>query len=283
MKTICRILGINRSSYYAWLKRPETKRNKANLQLLEKLKSLHQESRGTYGAPRLTAQLKSLGYSCGRHRVAQLMRKQGIFGCARRKFRAIGTTQSNHNWPISPRVFEMENKETFPTAPHQVWAGDITYIATREGWLYLAVVMDIFSRKVVGYSMANHMRPELAWEAMKIGACQQKGALTPRSPTLISHSDRGGQYAANSYREKLELLGVTQSMSRKGNCYDNALVESFFHTLKVELVYRDNFRTRIEAQNAIQEYIDGWYNRKRLHSALGYLSPCDYENKALVA
>lgn len=180
MKTICGVLEINRSSYYAWLKRPIPKRDKENFHWVQKLKDLHQKSRGTYGAPRLTVQLKTDGYSCSRKRVAHLMRKEGIFGCARRKFRPISTTQSNHNWPVSPRIFEVENKETFPTVPNQVWAGDITYIATHEGWLYLAAAIDLFNRKVVGYSMANHMRPELVWEAMRVGICQQKNALSPQ-------------------------------------------------------------------------------------------------------
>ena len=280
MKTICRVAEVNRSSYYAWLKRPPSKREKANSHLTQKLKTLHGKSRGIYGAPRLTVQLKAQGYTCSRNRVANLMRKAGLFGCAKRKFRAMITTNSKHNMPISPRLFEIEKKEAFPQAPNRVWVGDQTYILTREGWLFLTIVMDIFNRKVVGYWMSDHLRSETVWEAMKLAICQQKDALNAGAPILISHSDQGRQYASDSYREKLKLFGIIQSMSRSGNCYDNAYAESFFHTLKVELVHRHDFSTRAEAQNAIQEYID-WYNCKRLHSGLGYQTPFDYERKAL--
>lgn len=283
MKIICRVAEINRSSYYAWLKRPVSQREQKNAQLTEKLKSLHQESRGTYGAPRLTEQIKVQGNKCSRKRVANLMRIAGIFGCAKRKSRPMSTTNSKHNLPISPRLFENEKKEALPQAPNRVWVGDQTYVPTGEGWLFLTIVMDVYSRKVVGYWISDHLRSETVWEAMKLGICQQKGALSAAAPHLISHSDRGGQYASGYYREKLKLLGITQSMSRSGNCYDNAFAESFFHTLKVELVHRNEFKTRAEAQNAIQDYIDGWYNCKRMHSALGYQTPIEYERKALVA
>jgi putative transposase len=282
MKTLCQMTEINRSSYYAWLKRPVSRRKDQNDNLVEKLKTFHRESKGTYGAPRLTAQLRNEGYTCNRKRVAKLMRNAGIFGCARRKFRAMSTTNSKHNFPISPRLFQVENKETLPQAPNRVWVGDMTYIETKEGWLFLTVVLDIFTRKIVGYSMADHQRTETTWEAMKLGILNQKQALTPEGPSLITHSDRGGQYASEYYREKLALCGITQSMSRSGNCYDNAYAESFFHTLKVELTHRFEYGTRIEAQIEIQKYID-WYNRKRLHSALGYQTPFNYERKALAA
>ena len=274
--------GINRSSYYVWLKRPASQREKANTQLTEKLKALHTASRGTYGAPRLKVQLKTQGYACSQKRIANLMRKAGIFGCAKRRFRPMSTTYSKHNLPVAPRVFEIEKKESLPQAPNQVWVSDQTYIPTREGWLFLTVYMDIFSRKVVGYHMSDHLRSETVWEAMKVGICQQKEAFT-HDKKLIVHSDRGGQYASEFYREKLSLLGVTPSMSRSGNCYDNAYAESFFHTLKVELVHRQEYKTRTEAQNSIQEYIDDWYNCKRLHSGLGYQTPLSYERKALAA
>lgn len=283
MKAICRVAELNRSSYYAWLKRPVPVREKVNSQLVERLKSLHSESRGTYGAPRLTVQLKTEGHSCSQKRVANLMRKAGIYGCAKRKFRPMTGTYSKHNYPISPRLFEIEKKEDLPQAPNRVWVGDMTYVPTKEGWLFLTVVMDIFSRKVVGYCMSDHCRAETAWEAMRNGIRLQKEALSPEEPNLIVHSDRGGQYASEHYREKLNLLGMTQSMSRSGNCYDNAYAESFFHTLKVELVHRQEFKTRLEAQNSIQEYIEDWYNCKRLHSGLGYQTPLDYEKNALAA
>lgn len=276
-------MELNRSSYYAWLKRPASRRAQANSLLVEKIKATHKKSRGTYGAPRVTAQLKSEGYSCSRNRVANLMRKQGIFGCARKPFRAINTTQSNHNYPVLPRVFETGKKEALPTAPNQVWVGDITYIGTGEGWLYLTIVMDVFSRKVVGFEITDHLRSEATWEAIKKGICQQKEALSPDQPRLIAHSDRGCQYASYDYQGKLKMLGICQSMSRRGNCYDNAFAESFFHTLKVELIYRTEFKTRAEASAAIEEYIAEWYNKKRLHSGIGYKSPCEHERNALVA
>jgi len=281
LKTICRILEINRSSYYAWLKRPISQRAQANTLLSKKIKESHKRSRGTYGAPRVVEDLKAEGYSCSRKRVAYLMRKEGIFGCARKKFRAPNTTLSNHNYPVVPRVFKTASEEDFPTASNQVWVGDITYVSTAEGWLFLTSVLDVFNRKVVGYYMSDHLRSENAWEAMKMAIIQEKDALR-EGQALIAHSDRGCQYAAYNYQEKLKILGITQSMSRKGNCYDNAYAESFFHSLKVELVHREMFQTRAKAQAAIEEYID-WYNKKRRHSALGYKSPCEYGRMALVA
>lgn len=280
MTTICQVAGVSRSSFYAWLKRPVSQRAKKNTELTAKLKRLHRESRETYGAPRLTAQLKSEGHSHGRKRIANLMKKAGIFGCARKKYRPMNTTRSNHDLLISPRLFEVENKEALPKGPNQVWVGDQTYIPTSEGWLFLTTVMDVYNREIVGHSMSNHLRAETVWEAMKLGIGQRQDALGPEAPTLIAHSDRGGQYASEYYRKKLKLLGVTQSMSRSGNCYDNAYAESFFHTVKVELTHRHEFKTRTEARNAIREYID-WYNCNRLHSALGYQSPVEYERKAL--
>ncbi len=282
MKAICRVLELNRSSYYAWLKRPVSKRLESNIQLVEKLKVIHTESRGTYGAPRLKEKLKSQGYSCGQKRIAKLMRKAGISGCAKRKYRP-GLTYSKHNEENSPRLFEIGKKEALPQAPNQIWVGDITHVPTREGWLYLAVMMDVYSRKVVGYAMADHLRSEIVWDALKAGIVGQEGALSAKEPNLITHTDRGTQYYSEFYRDKLNRLGIVQSMSRPGNCYDNAYAESFFHTLKVELVYRQDFKTRVQATNAVQDYIDNWYNGKRLHSGLGYQTPLDYERRALAA
>jgi putative transposase len=281
IKTICRILKLNRSGYYAWLKRPASRRFQENTQLIEKIKALHIKSRGIYGAPRLTKQLRLDGYSCGEKRVANLMKKEGIFGCAKKKFKPM-TTLSDHDHPISPRIFKTGKKEALPTGSNQVWVGDITFIPTAEGWLYLSTLLDVFNRKIVGYSLEGHLKAELVWEATKNAICHQKNALIPGSSPLLVHSDRGCQYASSYYREKLELLGITQSMSRRGNCYDNAFAESFFHTLKVELVHRKDFQTRQEASAAIQEYIE-WYNTERLHSSLGYKAPCEYEKMVLAA
>ncbi len=284
VRLICLTLGIQRSSYYAWKTRPSSKRESTNHSLLLELRRAHKESKGTYGAPRLTAHLKVQGRFCGRHRVARLMRRDGLFGCARRKFRPPGTTDSKHTLPIAPRIFRVQSKACFPPGPNQVWVSDTTYIATQEGWLYLTIQLDVFTRKVVGYTMSDHLKSEATWESMKEALKRQPEALSISAILpLIAHSDRGVQYASDLYRGKLSRLGITQSMSRSGNCYDNAYAESFFHTLKVELVHRQAFRTRAEARNAISSYIEEWYNRKRLHSALGYRAPNDYEQQALTA
>jgi putative transposase len=281
MKMICRVLEINRSSYYAWLKRPPSERAKQNEKLSKQVLSLHSESKGIYGSPRLTKQLKAQGFHHSRKRIAHLMKTIGIFGCARRKFRPC-TTQADPNQLVSPRLFESQNKESMPQAPNRVWVGDMTYILTAEGWLYLTTVIDVFHRKVVGSHVSDHMKAETAWEALKQAVCSQPEALKKGEPPLIFHSDQGGQYSSEMYREKLNLLGIVQSMSRRGNCYDNAYAETFFHTLKVELVHRRKFETRAQAEKEIQEYID-WYNTKRIHSKLGYQTPLEYERKAVAA
>jgi transposase InsO family protein len=206
------------------------------------------------------------------------MRHAGIFGCAKRKFR-MNTTDSRHSHPIAPRLFRVEQPQTHPAAPNRVWVGDTTYIETQEGWLYLTIQLDVFTRKVVGYSMTNHLRSEATWEALQMALQRQKKAMSLEEPVLITHSDRGCQYASDFYRTKLACLGITASMSRRGNCYDNAFAETFFHTLKVELVHRQRYKTHAEARASIEEYIEGWYNSKRLHSGLGYQAPIDYERK----
>ena len=271
-------MSVSRSGYYAWLKRPVSEREKENQELTKKLKSLHQESNGTYGAPRIAEQLQ-----ISKNRVAKLMREIGIFGCAKRKFRLPETTDSRHRFPVAPRIFKIEDKKSLPKAPNQVWVSDTTYIPTNEGWLYLTIQLDLFTRKVVGYSLADHMRSEAVWDAMKSALIGQPDALSIKKSDLLAHSDRGSQYASPFYQQKLSQLGITQSMSRTGNCYDNAYAESFFHTLKVELVHRTTFKTRQEAERAISRYIDDWYNLRRLHSGLGYKAPIEYEKEALAA
>jgi transposase InsO family protein len=279
VKISCEILGVSRSGYYAWKDRPEAERTKQNRMLVEKMKMIHEESRGTYGAPRLTDQLKAQGHGCSRTRVARLMRNSGISGVAKKRYR-VKTTDSDHELPIADRVFQVEEPATWPTRPNEVWAGDITYIPTEEGWMYLTIQLDIFTRKVVGYAMTDHLRTEAVLEALRMAVLSQGLDL---EQNLVTHSDRGCQYASEVYREKLKELGITASMSRRGNCYDNAYAESFFHTLKVELVHRRRFKTRTEAMAAIFEYIEVWYNRRRIHSALGYQSPMEYERAALQA
>lgn len=281
VKAICRVLEVSRSSYYAWLKRSLSERAKKNEELTEKIRFLHRESKERYGAPRITAKLRAEGFNHSRKRIAHLMKSAEIFGCARRKFRPC-TTKPDPNQPVSPRVFKSQNKKALPEASNRVWVGDMTYIPTAEGWLYFTAVIDVFNRKLVGHHMSDHMGAETVWEALKEGVCNEHEALKKGEPSLIFHSDRGGQYASEMYREKLKLLGITQSMSRRGNCYDNAYAETFFHSLKVELVHRQKFETRAEARDAINEYID-WYNTKRLHSSLGYQTPQKYEKPAAAA
>jgi putative transposase len=280
LKIICQVLEVSRSSYYAWLKRPPSQRIQKNEELTAQLKSLHRKSKGIYGSPRLTAVMRAQGAKHSRKRIAHLMKKIGLSGCARSKFRPC-TTKPDPSLPVSPRIFKSQ-KEVLPHAPNRVWVGDMTYIPTGEGWLYLTNVMDVFNRKVVGYHMSDHMKAETVWEALKNAVRNEPKALKNGGPALIFHSDRGGQYASEMYREKLQLLGITQSMSRSGNCYDNAYAESFFHSLKVELVHRQNFKTHTDAQVAIKEHID-WYNTKRIHSGLGYQTPLEYERIVLAA
>jgi transposase InsO family protein len=268
----CNTLGVSRSSYYAWCIRPESHRAKEMKELADQIKTIHAASRGTYGAPRITEKIKNSGKICSTKRVAKIMKIEGLSGKARKRFKVM-TTDSNHDLPIADRVFQTENPETFPTKPNQVWASDITYVATDEGWLFLAIFLDLFTRKIVGYSMADHMRTELVLNALNMALLNQN----PNAGELISHSDRGSQYAAEACRKRLLLLGITASMSRKGNCYDNAYAESFFHSLKVELIHSKKFKTRKEAMSAIFEYIEVWYNRQRLHSSLGYKTPMEYE------
>jgi transposase InsO family protein len=202
------------------------------------------------------------------------MREEEIASESVKKFK-IATTDSNHDLPIADRIFETENIDAI-MAPNQVWSGDITYVATDEGWLFLAVFLDLFTRKIVGFSSDDNMRMELVMNALDMALGRQDA----RDGELIAHTDRGSQYAGDAYRKKLQLAGIVASMSRKGNCWDNAHCESFFHSLKTELVYRRKFKTREEAKQAIFEWIEQWYNRQRLHSSLGYMSPVDYETLA---
>lgn len=272
VKLLCEICQVSRSGYYTWVKRPISERKKHNEILLTKIRQIHSESRGTYGLPRIKEKLKNLGLRCGKARIARLMRKANISGINRKRFK-IKTTDSNHTNPIAPRVFKAEEKLTHPVKVNQVWASDISYIATDEGFLFLAMYLDLFTRKLVGWACQDHMRTELILSALAMALSRQnliKGEL-------INHSDRGSQYASDAYREKLENLEITASMSRKGNCYDNAFAESFFATLKKELIYKNKFGTKEEAKKAIFEYIEVWYNRKRIHSSIGYMTPVQFE------
>ena len=274
---VCDVLKVSRSGYYAAIGRPLSCREKSNVRLLHLVKTVHMESKETYGLPRMVKQLSHMGESCGKNRVHRLMKLHGIHGLLPRKFK-VTTTDSKHNLPIASRVFQTENPLTHPTKPNQVWAGDISYIFTREGLFYLAIVLDVFTRKIVGFSMQNHMKTDLIKMALTMAIGRQK--ILPNQ--LIGHTDRGSQYASESYREELKMHGIIPSMSRTANCYDNAYAETFFATLKKELIYRKEYETIDQGKKEIFEYIEVWYNQKRLHSSIGYLSPIQFE-KSLAA
>jgi len=265
---MCKTLKVSRSGFYAWLGRQESDRARENRRLTKLIQSAFDESRDTYGAPRVHRTLLQQGEACGRHRVARLMRAAGLRSKTRCRFR-VRTTDSNHNHPIAP---DRVDREFRAATANQVWVSDMTYIATDEGWLYLAVTMDLFSRKIVGWSMAPTMHAKIVIDALTM-------AIEQRRPDegLIHHSDRGTQYASEAFRNALADHGVVASMSRKGNCYDNAAIESFFHTLKTELVKHEHYRTHTEARASLFDYIESFYNRKRLHSTLDYVSPIDFE------
>lgn len=266
---LCRLAGISRSGYYEWLNRGEGVRQKANRTLLVLITAAHHESHQTYGAIRVYRELKDQGIACSKNRVARLMRKSGLVSVHRQKYRPQ-TTQSNHGLNVAENIVGQDFQAT---KVNQKWGGDISYVPTDEGWLYLSVLLDFHSRKVVGSATGDSLQTELCGRALK-----QACALRQPPAELIHHSDRGVQYASQEYRNVLRQHQFTQSMSRKGNCYDNAMVESFFHTLKVELTHRRRYRTREEARKAIENYIHCFYNAKRRHSSLDYRSPNEYEN-----
>lgn len=261
------MMQVSRSGYYVWLNRPESNRQSSNKKLLAEIHKLHKQSRETYGNPRITRALNKQGITCGKNRVARLMRDNGIAAKTKRKFKA--TTNSKHNYPVAANLL---NQNFSANRPNKVWVADITYIPTDEGWLYLASIEDLFNRKIVGWSMDKTMTRQLVLDALRQAVRRYRPSVG-----LIHHSDRGSQYASHEYRQALKDYGMLASMSRKGNCYDNACMESFFGTLKRELIYGNRFRTRDQARQAIFEYIEIFYNRIRLHSALGYMSPVEFE------
>jgi putative transposase len=267
---MCKQLEVSRSGYYAWRVRKPSARQQSDSVLVETIKELHQESRGTYGSPRIVDDLKERGFDVGRRRVARLMNENGITGTPVKPFKR--TTDSKHNLDVADNVL---NREFTVDAPDTAWATDITYVRTWEGWMYLAVVIDLFSRRVVGWSMATHMRTGLVLGALKMAL----GRRLPK-PNMLHHSDRGSQYASHDYRNALSENGIICSMSRKGDCWDNAVVESFFATIKKELLHRRPWPSIKRARAAIAEYIEVFYNRKRKHSTLGYVSPAVFENQA---
>jgi len=269
-RAVCRVLGVSSSGYYDWLKRQPSKRQLANQELLLLICQAYEQGRKTYGSPRVTEMLKRQNQPCGRHRVARLMRQAGLRGVQKPAFRPR-TTESKHPLPIARnRLKESEA----PSEPNRVWVTDITYIATLEGWLYLAVVMDLCSRKIVGWATADHLKSSLVKEALR-------RALVHRRPPpgLLHHSDRGIQYASQDYRSLLQLHQIVASMSAQGNCYDNASMESFFSRLKSELIHRQTWRSHAEVTLAIFDYVETFYNRQRLHSSLNYQSPTEFEEQ----
>ena len=269
---LCRVLGVARSAYYAWARCGVSARATADETLATQIAAAHARSRHTYGAPRIHAELRAQGIQCVRKRVARLMRAAGLVGCYRR-CRARTTVAEPTHTP-APNLVAREFRAV---APNRLWLGDITYVATHEGWLYLAVLLDAYSRRIVGWAMADHLRAELALDALAM-------ALRARRPPpgLVHHTDRGCQYTAAMYRATLADRGITVSMSRSGQCLDNAVAESFFATLKAELVDTRAWPTRAAARLAIFEWIEVWYNRRRRHSTLGYLTPVAHERQVLL-
>lgn len=270
---MCQVLAVSRSGFYAWRKKPKSQRKLANEQLIKEITHVYQQSGRIYGAVKVTKSLQSKGFKCGKNRVAKLMRQNNLYSKIKRKFKA--TTNSKHNYPVAKNVL---NQEFNAQRPNQVWVADITYIATREGWLYLAAVLDLYSRQIVGWAMDSTMTKQLVIDALN----QAIGRRRPPKG-LIFHSDRGCQYASNEFQKILKKHHFVPSMSRKGNCYDNACMESFFHLLKTEWVYFENYRTRSQARQSIFQYVEIFYNRYRLHSKLGYISPYDFEKLCLAA
>jgi transposase InsO family protein len=271
VRLMCTVLGVSAAGYYAWRERPASTRATGNAALLATIRQVHQESGGRYGSPRVHAALRLQGRGVSRGRIERLMHRHGIRAITAPP-RRVRTTDSRHGLPIAPNLIQ---RNFAAASANRIWLADITYIPTAEGWLYLAAVMDLFSRKIVGWAMRDHMQIELASSALNMAIRQQR----PQTG-LIHHSDRGVQFASQDYRAVLASAGITASMSRKANCYDNAPMESFFHTLKTELVHHRQYKTRAEAQHDIFAFIEGFYNRTRLHSAIGYIAPIEMELKA---
>ena len=272
-RLMCRALQVSPAGYYAWRDRPESERRRRNRALLIEIQRCHAQSRRNYGSPRITRDLRAAGRRVSENRVACLMRKNAIRAKTARKWRA--TTDSAHKLPVATNTLD---RQFAVTVPNCVWAGDISYVWTQEGWLYLAVVLDLFSRTVIGWAMGPRLTADLATTALTMALWRRK----PK-PGLLHHSDRGVQYASGDYQARLAGAGIRCSMSRKGNCWDNACVESFFGTLKKELVHDRHYLTREEAQQDIFEYIEVFYNRQRRHSTLGYRSPAEFEAMTHVA
>jgi transposase InsO family protein len=270
---MCRVLKVSRSGYYAWRRREPSLREVEDQHHAKAIRDAHRESRGTYGSPRIYVALREAGTPCGKHRVARIMREEGLRGRAARRFRSVSTKRSESVAPPNRLAGDFT-----ASRPDEVWVGDLTQVRTREGWLFLAILLDLFSRKIVGHATANQPHQELALEALAM-------AVAARRPPagLLHHTDRGGQYLSTEYQDQLDRHGMIASMSRPGRCEENAVAESFFHTLKAEWIYHFDFTTREQARLAIFDYVEGFYNPSRLHSTLGYRSPDDYEKMTAAA
>lgn len=268
---LCSVLRVSTAGYYAWRSRPEGKRAVENRALLGDVRQVHEASQSRYGSPRVHAALRAGGRRVGRGRVERLMRRHGVRGLIARP-RRVRTTDSRHPVPVAPNLL---GRQFATSQPNQVWLADLTCIATGEGWLYVAAIMDLHTRKIVGWSMRDHLRAELATSALMMATQRQRPGVG-----LVHHSDRGIQHACGDYQTALGRAGVTPSMSRRANPLDNAPMESFFHTLKTELVHHRTYTTRDEAKRDLFAYNEGFYNRQRLHSALGYRTPVEAEERA---
>lgn len=269
VQMMCRLLGVSRSGYYDWNMRPASARALENKRLAVEIKEIYDREKQRPGSPRITKSLRASGYRVGKNRVANIMRQQGWRAKGSKKFKA--TTNSRHNLPVAPNLLQ-QNFEA--TQPNQKWVSDLTYIWTAEGWLYLAVVLDLYSRMVVGWAMSERMTASIVCNALEMAIWRRK-----RPTGVIAHSDRGVQYCSREYQALLEKNGFICSMSKKGDCFDNAAMESWNGSLKVEAIHGERFETREEAKKHVFDYIDVYYNRQRLHSKLGYLSPVSFEAK----
>ena len=272
ISVMCRVLEVSKAGYYAWRVRPLCDRVKDDRVLTAKIREIQKQVKGRYGSPRTFQELKALGFKCGEHRVARLMQRAGIRAKSARKFRV--TTQSKHMNPIAPNVLDRQFSLDHHSRPDRTWAADITYIPTMEGWLYLAVIIDLATRRVVGWSLRTRLDQEIALAALRM-ALQHRGAKGG-----LHHSDRGVQYASAAYQRLLKETGFSASMSRVGDCWDNAVVESFFATLTKELLIDGLFESRARASRELFEFIEIWYNRQRRHSSLGYRTPAEFEELA---
>ncbi|HSN22621.1 MAG TPA: IS3 family transposase [Methylomicrobium sp.] len=271
LNVLCKVMQVSRSGYYHWKKRGPSAREQERTQLIPRVRGLHQESKATYGSRRIAQELKALGFRCGKHKAGTLMKLAGVAAKQRKRFKA--TTDSNHQLPVAPNLL---NRRFSVTTPNCVWVGDITYVWTSEGWLYLAVVIDLYSRRIVGWSMNKCISRLLVMDALAMAIWRRK---PPRG--LIFHSDRGSQYCSHDFQKLLKNHGMLSSMSRKGDCWDNAVAESFFGSLKIEQIFGMRYLSRSVARQDIVDYIEMFYNSRRRHSSLGYMNPMEFEKQTL--